>query len=108
MEIVNESKLKDNIKFFGFLSNPYPVLKKSKILIMTSIYEGTPMCALEAQLLGKPIVATPVDGLLDIVDNGYNGYLSNDDNVFALKVLHILKDENYNFFQKTLSKNLTT
>ena len=91
---------KANVTFFGFLSNPYPILKKSKVLIMTSLYEGTPMCALEAQCFGKPIVATPVDGLLDIVENGYNGFLSNIDEELADNILLILNKKNYNYYSK--------
>ena len=91
---ISDNNLDNNIKMFGYKSNPYPILSKSKILIMTSIYEGTPMCALEAQALGKPIVATPVDGLKKIVIDGYNGFLTNDDDDFVDKILLAL-DNNY-------------
>ncbi|KRN50440.1 hypothetical protein IV49_GL002088 [Kandleria vitulina DSM 20405] len=96
--IVNKSVFKSNITFFGFLANPYPILKNSKILIMTSLYEGTPMCALEAQCFGKPIVATPVDGLLNIVENGYNGFLSDIDEELADNILLILNKKNYSYY----------
>lgn len=89
-EKIKEKNLNKNIKLFDFQLNPYPILRNSKILIMTSIYEGTPMCALEAQALGKPIVATPVDGLKKIIKNDYNGYLSDDNNDIADKSLKLL------------------
>ena len=66
---------------------------------MTSIYEGTPMCALEAQALGKPIVATPVDGLKEIVINGCNGYLFDNNELLASKILFLLKTEKYKEFE---------
>lgn len=91
--MVKEYKLEKNITFYGFQQNPYPILKKSKIMIMTSIYEGTPMCALEAQALGKPIIATPVDGLKKIVKNNINGYLSDDNNELAEKIIYFLQKE---------------
>lgn len=93
-EKIKEKNLNKNIKLFGFQSNPYPILRNSKILIMTSIYEGTPMCALEAQALGKPIVATPVDGLKKIIKNDYNGYLSDDNNKLITKIIEITSSEN--------------
>ena len=86
---IKEYGLENNIKMFGYQSNPYPILKNSKLLVMTSIYEGTPMCALEAQALGKPIVATPVDGLKKIVINGYNGFLADSNEKIAFEILMI-------------------
>ena len=94
-EKIKEKKLNKNIKLFGFQSNPYPILRNSKILIMTSIYEGTPMCALEAQALGKPIVATPVDGLKKIIKNDYNGYLSNNNNELSHKITSFFANDKY-------------
>ena len=98
-EKIDEYKLNKNIKMYGYLSNPYPILKDSKILVMTSIYEGTPMCALEAQALDKPIVATKVDGLIDLIKNNYNGFLSDSDTELKNKILSLISDEKeYNRF----------
>ena len=52
-------------------------------MIMTSLWEGTPMCALEALAMGIPIVSTPVDGLCDLIENGKNGFLSDSDDELA-------------------------
>ena len=41
------------------------MLHDSKVMLMTSLWEGTPMCAVEAMALGVPIVTTPTDGLCD-------------------------------------------
>ncbi len=88
--LVNKYGLCRNVRMFGFQSNPYPILSNSKILVMTSEYEGTPMCALEALAMGKMVVATPVDGLLSLIVNGRNGYLIGDICGMAEKVVDIL------------------
>ena len=59
---------------------------------MTSRFEGTPMVAIEAQILGVPIVSTPVDGMKEIVTNGFNGYTSNDNNDFVEKCLLVINN----------------
>ena len=69
---------------------------------MTSLFEGTPMCALEAMALGVPIVSTPVDGLIDIVKNNQNGFLSNVDEELANQIVRLLCDPD---LLKTLSDN---
>jgi glycosyltransferase involved in cell wall biosynthesis len=91
---VNRLQLTDNVDFLGYQSNPLKILHDSKIMIMTSIWEGTPMCALEAMGLGVPIVSTPVDGLKDIIRNDVNGYLSDEDQVLANKIIEYINDLN--------------
>lgn len=98
--LIKEKGLEDNITMYGFKNNPYPILKSSKILIMTSDWEGTPMVALEAQALGKPIVSTPVDGMKKVISQGVNGFLSNDNNEIVDDVLYILDKNNYKKIQK--------
>ena len=84
--------LNDNIDFLGFRSNPLKILHDSKVMLMTSIREGTPMCALEAMALGVPIVSTPTDGMKDLVKNGETGFLSEEDVVLCEKILDTLND----------------
>lgn len=89
-----ENRLTDNITYFGFLSNPYKILSNSKLMLMTSRYEGTPMCVLEAMSLGIPIFSTPTDGMKDII-NSKNGFLSDDDNILISKIIDYIKDNKY-------------
>lgn len=91
--LAKDYDLLDNVSFLGFMPNPLKLLYDSKVMIMTSRWEGTPMCALEAMALGVPIVSTPVDGLKDLVINGKNGYLSDDDEELAVKLCTLSNDE---------------
>lgn len=90
--VVEQRRIQGNISFLGFQSNPLKILKDSKVMLMTSRFEGTPMCALEAMALGVPIVSTPVDGLVDVIQDGVTGYLSDDDDILAEKVLEIIRN----------------
>ena len=97
-----EYALDKNIDFLGFCENPFKILQDSKVMVMTSRWEGTPMCALEAQALGVPIVSTPTDGLKDLIKHGETGFLSDDDEKLAEYLLSIIKDEN---LRENLSRN---
>lgn len=90
--LAKEYDLLNHVHFLGFQSNPLKILHDSKVMIMTSRWEGTPMCALEAMALGVPIVSTPVDGLKDLIISGKNGYLSDDDHELASKISEIISD----------------
>lgn len=102
-EKIRELGLEENIVLFGNMLNPYKVLKSSKVMILTSIYEGTPMCALEAIACNVPVVSTRVDGLIKIIKQGELGYLSNDNEELAEKIVYILENEKE---RKRLSKNI--
>ena len=91
--LCKELGLEENVHFLGFQSNPMKMLRDSKCLILPSRWEGTPMCALEAMALGVPVVSTPTDGLVDLLDEGENGFLSDDDAVLAQKVVDLATDE---------------
>ena len=99
-QMIIDNDLQNNIKMYGHVENPYPILANSKILVMTSVFEGTPMADLEAQCLGIPIVSTPTDGLRKIIRNGVNGFLAESDKDIFSKILKILNKENYETFSK--------
>jgi glycosyltransferase involved in cell wall biosynthesis len=61
-------------------------------MVMTSRFEGTPICALEAMILGVPIVSTPADGMADLVRDGENGFLAKEDGALAEKIALLLTD----------------
>ena len=84
--------LKDNVSFLGFQKNPIKMVHDSKAMILTSRWEGTPMCALEAMALGTSVVSTPTDGMKDITEHGINGYLCDTDEDLAQCVLKLVND----------------
>ena len=47
-QAIAEHHAEHSIDMLGYSSNPYGAMKQAKILIMTSRWEGLPMCALEA------------------------------------------------------------
>lgn len=85
-----ENNLSHNIDYYGFQNNPFKIIHNSKMMIMTSITEGTPMCALESIALGTPIISTPVGGMVDLIDDKVNGYLCETDQDFEDTIVSFL------------------
>lgn len=83
--------LNKRIKMTGFMENPHPVLARSKILCMPSLWEGFGLAAVEALALGVPVVASPVGGLPGIVDENC-GALCTDDESFITALTELLND----------------
>ena len=67
--LVEEHNLKDKVIFIGKKVNPYPYLKISDCVMLTSDYEGYPVTYVEAETFNKPIITTDVsDSDVDIQD----------------------------------------
>lgn len=65
------------------------------IVALTSLNEGTPVSLIEAQAAGKPIVATRVGGIDNVVIPGQTALLADRDNAseFALYLLRLIEDD---------------
>lgn len=73
------------------------------VIIPTQRAEGTSLSCLEAMAMGKPIVATLVGGLTDLILNKYNGLLVNTDIDSMLEGLcELIENKN---LRDTLSNN---
>lgn len=66
-EYMNLSRGLKNIEFLGAKKNPYPYLKNSDCLLLSSQFEGYPVVFVESYILNKPIVTTDVsDAKIDV------------------------------------------
>ena len=59
--------LGDRLVFSGFKRDVAAALSALDIVVFPSLWEGTPLTVFEALAMGKPIVATDADGLLDVL-----------------------------------------
>ena len=84
-----------NCHFLGNMINAGAYCAQADLLMLPSNYEGLPMVIIEAMSFGKPIVASDVGGVSEIVRNNINGYtLPNQPELFAQKIDRILTDSN--------------
>lgn len=93
--VCEEQGLHENVRFLGFQSNPIKMIHDSKVMALISLWEGTPMCVLEAMVLGTPVVSTPSDGMEILIDSGESGWLCSSDEDLAEKMLKIIEEPDY-------------
>ena len=67
-----------NVKFFGNRPDVPEVLHSADIVVMSSHYEGLSLSSVEGMAVGKPFVASDVDGLHEVVD-GYGVLVPHQD-----------------------------
>lgn len=71
-----ELNLKNSFKLLGTQMNPYPYVKNADFYVMPSESEGWPLIIAETLILQKPIVATAVGGIPEMIDHKITGYLT--------------------------------
>ena len=95
-KFINKEKLNDKIKLIDFAENPYPIIKQTEILVLTSKYEGLPNVLLEAQVLKKFIISSDCPtGPREILLNGKGGLLFKvgDFKELAKKIIYYQKNK---------------
>lgn len=70
--------IEDTLIFAGFVANMKEFYSAMDIIALTSNWEGTPMCLLEAMRHGLPIVTSYVGGIPDMIRPGIEGLVFED------------------------------
>lgn len=86
----------DWIEFVGWISDSAKVdaLHSAQVYVLPSYVEGLPMGVLEAMAAGLPIVASPVGGIPDLVEDGVHGFLVKTGDIAGLAqaLFRLLRD----------------
>jgi glycosyltransferase involved in cell wall biosynthesis len=82
--LVAERGLGSQVRFLGFQSNPFPLVRIADALVISSRFEGLPNVVLEAFACGTPVIATPAPGVAEIVEGVVGCSLARDVSAPAL------------------------
>ncbi len=75
-QYIDRNNLNNYIKLLGFISNPYPYLKKADLFVCSSRSEGLSTVVSEAIILGTPVISTIVSGAEEVLGkSGEHGML---------------------------------
>lgn len=95
-DLISLKKLNDKIKITGWTNEANKYVSIFDVGILTSKWEGFGLVLAEYMAAKKPVVASNVGGIPEIIRNGYNGFLvtSGDYIEFSKKILQIYNDNN--------------
>ena len=108
-KLFHELKIEETAKLIGFKENPYPYFTQADYYILSSRYEGYPTVLFEAMVLAKPIIATDVSGVREILNNGELGYIiPNEDEEIYNSMKYFLENNDFavNYTNTIQSKSL--
>lgn len=83
----------DRFHFCGYVPDTRQVYLAADVLLMPSLFEGLPMSLLEAMAMRVPVVASALDGIAEVVEDGRDGFLvpSGDVAGFAGRVCRLIE-----------------
>ena len=73
--LIIELNLSKYVHFTGYQYNVFLYMKVMDVLILPSRYEGLPNIAIEAGIVGKPMVSYDVCGIHEVIRNNITGYI---------------------------------
>lgn len=111
---IQEYNLLDNIKLLGYRTDIPQLLKISNLALSTSKREGLPVNVIEALMSGLSVIGTNCRGTRDLVKNGVNGYIVENDDYYDMvnKIENFITNkidvnfENKNYTKDTISNKM--
>jgi hypothetical protein len=94
-EYVNNLGLKDRVHFLGFRNDIERILKTSDIVVLSSFWEGFGLAAVEGMAAGKPVIASDVSGLREVVEGAGLVFEQGNEKELADIINKLIKDDNY-------------
>jgi glycosyltransferase involved in cell wall biosynthesis len=94
-KLVKSLDLTNKVIFAGLSSDIEGILPIAELFILPSLWEGLPNVLLEAMAAGKPVVATKVGGIPEIVVHGETGILvpPRDTDALAIAIIDLLQNK---------------
>lgn len=101
---VYESGLEGSIRFLGVRDDVPDLLAAADCFVLSSDWEGFGLVVVEAMAAGKPVVATAVGSVPELVQDGVTGFLvpSHDPDALAEAIIKLLNDDE---LMKSMGKN---
>lgn len=93
--LISENQLEETVQLTGWKENPYPYLLAGDIFVFPSRWDGLPLAIVEAFRSGLPVIATPVNGVPELVEKD-RGRLVEVENprAIARNILDLIEQKN--------------
>lgn len=74
-QLAKKLKIQDKVLFLGYRNDIQNVMSQLDFVVLSSLWEGLPLTPIEAFSVGKTVIGTAVDGTIEIIRDGVEGYL---------------------------------
>jgi glycosyltransferase involved in cell wall biosynthesis len=97
MASIDRYQLADRIHAPGFVDNVQTLMALSDVVVLPSRLDGMPLVIFEAQVYGKPVVASAVGSIPHVIEDGKSGVLCRPGDVhgFADRILKLWRSPDW-------------
>ncbi len=82
--LVSQLRLEDRVTFLGWRRDIPELIAAADLVVLPSWYEGLPLAVLEAMAAGRPVIASRIPGIQEIITEGADGVLFEPGDAAAL------------------------
>jgi glycosyltransferase involved in cell wall biosynthesis len=104
LSLVHTLSLEDRVFINDPVDNIFEIMKKSKLLVLTSNYEGLSNVILESMVSGLPVISSNVSGIDETIIDGENGFLFKRESIKELSNLILKVIENGELLSSVVHK----
>ena len=104
VELAHTLGVQERVNFMGIRSDVPAILKASDVVLMSSEFEGFSLSAVEGMASGRPVLASDVDGLHEIVGGAGILFELGNEKQLAEKIQNIMDDKE--LYNKTVEQCL--
>lgn len=79
-QIVKEKNIESSVSFLGYHEYPFEMVKEADVFLMCSRSEAFGRVTVEAMLMSKPVIGLKRGGTVEIVQDGFSGFLYDQSN----------------------------
>ena len=96
-DLAGELGVSENVYFLGWRDDIPAIMAQSDVVVLPTHTEGFGRVILEAMLLRRPAVATPVGGIKDLIQDGQDGlfFPVDDDKALAQHLVRLTTDSQF-------------
>jgi len=95
VQLADDLGLSGHVQFVGFTNELREHYRRCSVVVLPSFEETFGLVALEAMAAGRPVVASRIPGIMELIDDGKTGLLfePGDHQDLARKVIRLLSDD---------------
>lgn len=94
-QCVKDNNLSERVRLLGIRSDIPSLLKAADVVVQSSHWEGFGLAAVEGMAAGKPVIASDVEGLAQVVEGAGLLFPRGEEVVLVEIINHLLTDNEY-------------